>query len=253
VRASNGSTRSAEPWAYPGTEASTVAGTQNVKVIQRWLNTDPIENPVVAVDNNVNSYVDPVTGATQSDTMAALSADPNANNAGILVPKGLFVAWNTNDTAPTATTTSTSNTTYNANVIRAIGSMDGGGNFTAPQIVNSAGYQNPNGATQPHYADPQIVLTQGSGDGATTGGVLASFASLGDIVLAEPGALIGFSGARVTSETIGEKLPKGFQRSEFLLEHGFVDQVVPRTQLKERIAFFLNAFRIAGQDLRWSL
>jgi acetyl-CoA carboxylase carboxyl transferase subunit beta len=87
----------------------------------------------------------------------------------------------------------------------------------------------------------------------TTGGVLASFASLGDIVLAEPGALIGFSGARVTSETIGEKLPKGFQRSEFLLDHGFVDQVVPRTQLKERIAFFLNAFRVAGQDLRWSL
>ena len=87
----------------------------------------------------------------------------------------------------------------------------------------------------------------------TTGGVLASFASLGDIVLAEPGALIGFSGARVTSETIGEKLPKGFQRSEFLLEHGFVDQVVPRTQLKERVAFFLNAFRLAGQDLRWSL
>ena len=87
----------------------------------------------------------------------------------------------------------------------------------------------------------------------TTGGVLASFASLGDIVLAEPGALIGFSGARVTSETIGEKLPKGFQRSEFLLEHGFVDQVVPRTQLKERIGFFLNAFRVAGQDLRWSL
>jgi len=87
----------------------------------------------------------------------------------------------------------------------------------------------------------------------TTGGVLASFASLGDIVLAEPGALIGFSGARVTSETIGEKLPKGFQRAEFLLAHGFVDQVVPRTQLKDRIAFFLGAFRIAGQDLRWSL
>ncbi|HEV8469611.1 MAG TPA: acetyl-CoA carboxylase, carboxyltransferase subunit beta [Candidatus Limnocylindria bacterium] len=87
----------------------------------------------------------------------------------------------------------------------------------------------------------------------TTGGVLASFASLGDIVLAEPGALIGFSGARVTSETIGEKLPKGFQRAEFLLAHGFVDQVVPRTQLKERIALFLGAFRIAGQDLRWSL
>ncbi len=87
----------------------------------------------------------------------------------------------------------------------------------------------------------------------TTGGVLASFASLGDIVLAEPGALIGFSGARVTSETIGEKLPTGFQRAEFLLAHGFVDQVVPRDQLKERVGFFLNAFRVAGQDLRWSL
>ena len=87
----------------------------------------------------------------------------------------------------------------------------------------------------------------------TTGGVLASFASLGDIILAEPNALIGFSGARVTSETIGEKLPKGFQRAEFVLEHGFVDQVVPRAQLRERIAYFLNAFRPSARDLRWSL
>ena len=87
----------------------------------------------------------------------------------------------------------------------------------------------------------------------TTGGVLASFASLGDVILAEPNALIGFSGARVTSETIGEKLPKGFQRSEFVLEHGFVDQVVPRAQLRERIAYFLNAFRPSARDLRWSL
>ena len=87
----------------------------------------------------------------------------------------------------------------------------------------------------------------------TTGGVLASYASLGDIIFAEPDALIGFSGSRVTSETIGEKLPKGFQRAEFVLEHGFVDQVVPRGELKERIGFFLNAFRVAGQDLRWSL
>ena len=87
----------------------------------------------------------------------------------------------------------------------------------------------------------------------TTGGVLASFASLGDVILAEPNALIGFSGARVTSETIGEKLPKGFQRAEFVLEHGFVDQVVPRAQLRERIAYFLNAFRPSARDLRWSL
>ena len=87
----------------------------------------------------------------------------------------------------------------------------------------------------------------------TTGGVLASFASLGDIIFAEPNALIGFSGARVTSETIGEKLPKGFQRAEFVLEHGFVDQVVPRAQLRERIAYFLNSFRPSARDLRWSL
>lgn len=87
----------------------------------------------------------------------------------------------------------------------------------------------------------------------TTGGVLASFASLGDIIFAEPNALIGFSGARVTSETIGEKLPKGFQRAEFVLARGFVDQVVPRAQLRERIAYFLKAFRPSAGDLRWSL
>jgi acetyl-CoA carboxylase carboxyl transferase subunit beta len=87
----------------------------------------------------------------------------------------------------------------------------------------------------------------------TTGGVLASYASLGDLVLAEPGALIGFSGARVTDQTIGEKLPKGFQRSEFVLEHGFIDQIVPRAQLRERLTFFLDAFRPSAHDMRWSL
>ncbi|CAN5176042.1 acetyl-CoA carboxylase, carboxyltransferase subunit beta [soil metagenome] len=87
----------------------------------------------------------------------------------------------------------------------------------------------------------------------TTGGVLASYASLGDVVLAEPGALIGFSGARVTDQTIGEKLPKDFQRAEFVLEHGFVDQVVPRAQLRERIAFFLHAFQPPEGGFRWSL
>jgi len=87
----------------------------------------------------------------------------------------------------------------------------------------------------------------------TTGGVLASYGSLGDVVLAEPKALIGFSGARVTDQTIGEKLPKGFQRSEFVLEHGFVDQVVPRAQLRDRIVFFLAAFQPRAGDMRWSL
>ena len=87
----------------------------------------------------------------------------------------------------------------------------------------------------------------------TTGGVLASYGSLGDVILAEPKALIGFSGARVTDQTIGEKLPKGFQRSEFVLEHGFVDQVVPRAQLRDRIVFFLAAFQPRAGDMRWSL
>jgi len=87
----------------------------------------------------------------------------------------------------------------------------------------------------------------------TTGGVLASYASLGDLILAEPGALIRFSGERVTSGTVGEKLPTGFGRSEFLLEKGFLDQIVPRAQLKERVAFFLGAFRAAWQDVRWGL
>ena len=74
----------------------------------------------------------------------------------------------------------------------------------------------------------------------TTGGVTASFAMLGDIILAEPGALIGFAGPRVIEQTIGEKLPDGFQRSEFQLEHGFVDQVVPRTELKEVLTRLLQ-------------
>jgi len=87
----------------------------------------------------------------------------------------------------------------------------------------------------------------------TTGGVLASYASLGDVNLAEPGALIRFSGERVTSGTVGEKLPVGFGKSEFLLARGFLDQIVPRPQLKERLAFFLTAFRAASADVRWSL
>ena len=67
----------------------------------------------------------------------------------------------------------------------------------------------------------------------TTGGVTASFAMLGDVILAEPGALIGFAGPRVIEQTIGQKLPKGFQTSEFLLEHGFIDKIVERDDLKE--------------------
>ena len=70
----------------------------------------------------------------------------------------------------------------------------------------------------------------------TYGGVTASFASLGDIILAEPGAMIGFAGQRVIEQTIGEKLPDGFQTAEFLLEHGFIDKIVERIDLKDMIA-----------------
>ena len=70
----------------------------------------------------------------------------------------------------------------------------------------------------------------------TTGGVTASFAMLGDINMAEPEALIGFAGPRVIKETIKKDLPKGFQRSEFLLEHGFLDFIVDRKELKQRLS-----------------
>jgi acetyl-CoA carboxylase carboxyl transferase subunit beta len=74
----------------------------------------------------------------------------------------------------------------------------------------------------------------------TTGGVTASFAMLGDLNIAEPGALIGFAGPRVIEQTIRQKLPEGFQRSEFLLEHGFLDAVVPRKEMKNFIANSLD-------------
>jgi acetyl-CoA carboxylase carboxyl transferase subunit beta len=76
----------------------------------------------------------------------------------------------------------------------------------------------------------------------TTGGVAASVAMLGDIILAEPDALIGFAGPRVIEQTIRQQLPPGFQRSEFLLEHGMVDQVVPRAQLKAALVRVLTWF-----------
>ena len=70
----------------------------------------------------------------------------------------------------------------------------------------------------------------------TTGGVTASFAMLGDLNIAEPNALIGFAGPRVIEQTIRQKLPEGFQRSEFLLEHGFLDAIVPRKEMKQYLA-----------------
>ncbi|MCL0041901.1 acetyl-CoA carboxylase, carboxyltransferase subunit beta [Peptococcaceae bacterium] len=74
----------------------------------------------------------------------------------------------------------------------------------------------------------------------TTGGVTASFASLGDIIIAEPEALIGFAGPRVIEQTIKQKLPQGFQRAEFMLQHGFIDMIVERKELKNKLANILS-------------
>jgi acetyl-CoA carboxylase carboxyl transferase subunit beta len=76
----------------------------------------------------------------------------------------------------------------------------------------------------------------------TTGGVAASIAMLGDLIIAEPNALIGFAGPRVIEQTIKETLPEGFQRSEFLLDHGMVDQIIPRAELKKKLHFFFQHF-----------
>ena len=95
------------------------------------------------------------------------------------------------------------------------------------------------GAALARFADAGLlyisVLTH-----PTTGGVTASFAMLGDINLAEPGSLIGFAGPRVIEQTIGQKLPEGFQRAEFLLEHGFIDRIVERKEMKKELARILT-------------
>ena len=84
-----------------------------------------------------------------------------------------------------------------------------------------------------------VVLTD-----PTTGGVTASFAMLGDIQIAEPGALIGFAGARVIEQTVREKLPEGFQRAEYLHEHGIIDMVVKRTEMKATLARLIGLLRV---------
>src|SRR5262249_21160585 len=76
----------------------------------------------------------------------------------------------------------------------------------------------------------------------STAGVLASYASLGDVSLAEPRALVGFAGARVIRQTIGEDLPQGFQRAEFVLEKGFIDRIVHRKRLREELSRLLGIF-----------
>ncbi|CAG4927091.1 unnamed protein product, partial [Acidocella sp. C78] len=88
-----------------------------------------------------------------------------------------------------------------------------------------------------------VVLTD-----PTTGGVTASFAMLGDIQIAEPGALIGFAGARVIEETIREKLPEGFQRAEYLLEHGMVDMVLARGEMAATLGRLLGLLKVGRPE-----
>ncbi|HRG59086.1 MAG TPA: acetyl-CoA carboxylase, carboxyltransferase subunit beta [Bacteroidia bacterium] len=101
-------------------------------------------------------------------------------------------------------------------------------------------------------AKTSVMLSQLSKEGIpyislltdpTTGGVTASFAMLGDLNIAEPNALIGFAGPRVVKETIGKDLPKGFQTSEFVLEHGFLDKIVHRKELKQTVGNLLSMFK----------
>ena len=82
----------------------------------------------------------------------------------------------------------------------------------------------------------------------TTGGTTASYAMLGDINIAEPGALIGFAGPRVVKDTTGKDLPEGFQTSEFLLEHGFLDFITHRKELKDKVNLYLDL--ILNEDVR---
>jgi len=88
-----------------------------------------------------------------------------------------------------------------------------------------------------------VVLTD-----PTTGGVTASFAMLGDLSIAEPGALIGFAGARVIEQTVREKLPEGFQRAEYLHEHGILDMVVKRTELRDMLARVIDLLRVKDRE-----
>jgi acetyl-CoA carboxylase carboxyl transferase subunit beta len=104
-------------------------------------------------------------------------------------------------------------------------------------------------------AKTSVVLAELAGKGVpfisiltnpTTGGVSASYAMQGDVIIAEPGAVIGFAGPRVIKQTIGQDLPEGFQTAEFLLEHGMLDTVVPRSELRDTAAQLLR--HMAGRQ-----
>lgn len=106
------------------------------------------------------------------------------------------------------------------------------GMLSLMQMAKTSGAVNRHGAAHLPYI---TVLTH-----PTTAGVMASFAALGDVILAEPGALIGFAGQRVIRETIQRELPEGFQTAEFLLKHGLLDAIVPRAELKSTLARLLH-------------
>jgi acetyl-CoA carboxylase carboxyl transferase subunit beta len=86
----------------------------------------------------------------------------------------------------------------------------------------------------------------------TTGGVAASFAMLGDLIVAEPRALVGFAGPRVIQQTIGQELPKGFQRAEFLLEHGMIDRIISRLEMREQLGLLLRLLLGRHDAKPWS-
>jgi len=144
--------------------AKPTAVTSN-EILQQWVGfqISDITDAVVAADSNVST----------TDTMAALSADPN--NAGSQVPKGLFVAWSTDQ----ASAVSSSVPSFNPNVIMEIGSENGGATWTSPQLVNQDGFSQSNGGSAtatpnvPRFSEPQIVFTQGSADGRVAGGQMA--------------------------------------------------------------------------------
>lgn len=158
---------------FSGLISPAVAPTQTItnKVLYSWgttnlaiANADPIFNPIVAVDNNQPSYTDPQTGVTQVDTMAQLIPNPITGTG--LVPKGVYIAWNTSAAAPTGATAAT----FTASQIQVIVSPDGGNNWTNPKFVSNGNYI---GAAS---ASPRIAFTQGTADGTTVPGGQMVFA-----------------------------------------------------------------------------
>lgn len=125
------------------------------------------------------------------------------------------------------------------NHLPVVGCTVSGGARMQEGIVSLMQMAKVSGAVKRHSDGGNFYLTVITNP--TTGGVTASFAMLGDVIIAEPGALIGFAGPRVIEQTIRQNLPKGFQRSDFLLSHGFLDAVVPRQELKD---FIIKMLRI---------